>query len=109
MVKEEIRMHNHRTPGSRVYSGRPLGERIRHQLGLNDKDSDDVGYVFLLPKDTISINSSFFGGLLEESVIKLGRETFCQKYSFEYDDHSELKKSLWDNIEEGIDDALKEF
>lgn len=109
MGKNEIRMHNYRTDGSRVYSGRPLGERVRKELELNRRDMDDQVYYFLFPRDTMSINSSYFGGLLEESVIKLGREKFCSKYQFVYDDKGTLKQSLRDNIEEGIEDALKEF
>ena len=109
MGKNEIRMHSNRTAGSRVYSGRPLGEEVRGRLELNSKDKDNEVYYFLFPKDTMSINSSYFGGMLEESVISLGRNKFQEKYIFIYDDGSELKQSLKENIEEGIEDALKEF
>ena len=109
MERIEIRMHNNKTDGSRVYSGRPTGEKVRKKIKLDVKDFDDKSYCFLFPIDTVSINSSYFGGMLEESVIRLGRKKFCEKYTFCYDTREELKQSLLDNIEEGISDALKEF
>ena len=109
MERIDIRMHNNKTDGSRVYSGRPTGEEVRKRIELDNKDFDDKTYCFLFPTDTLSINSSYFGGMLEESVIRLGRDRFCEKYIFCYDTREELKQSLKDNIEEGISDALKEF
>lgn len=109
MGNEMIKMNKYKNEGSRIYSGRPLGESVRFQLGLNEKDHDSAIYVFGFPEDTMSINSSYFGGLFEESVICLGREKFEAKYLFRYEDGRELSDVLKFNIEEGIRDALREY
>lgn len=109
MENEKIKMKKYRNEGSRIYSGRPLGESVRIELGLNEKDKDSATYFFYFPKDTMSINSSYFGGLFEESVICLGREQFKEKYIFLFEDGEELSDILKFNIEEGIGDALREY
>ncbi len=109
MDSENIRMNKYRNEGSRIYSGRPLGESVRAELGLNEKDRDSAIYTFYFPEDTMSINSSYFGGLFEESVICLGREGFEGKYKFLFEDGKELSDILKFNIEEGIGDALREY
>ncbi|WOO36006.1 hypothetical protein R2R35_19745 [Anaerocolumna sp. AGMB13020] len=105
----KINMHNHKSEGSKIYSGRDLGIEVRDLIDLDSKDKDDNKYNMIFPDDTVSINSSYFGGLFETSIIKLGREKFLEKYNFIYADGKELKDALQRNIDEGIDDALKEF
>lgn len=109
MENKNIKMNKYKNEGSRIYSGRPLGESVRFQLGLNEKDYDSSVYVFGFPENTMSINSSYFGGLFEESVIRLGRERFEAKYQFRYENGKELSDILKFNIEEGIRDALREY
>lgn len=106
---EHIKMHNYRAQGSKLYSGRPLGIDVRKKLDLNRKDSDQENYIFVFPEDTISINSSYFGGLFEKSIIDLGKEKFLKKYKFQYADGRDLKDTLKRNIDEGIEDALSDF
>lgn len=107
MIK--INMHNHRSPGSKLYSGRPLGIEVRNKLDFDNKDKDIENYIIVFPEDTVSINSSYFGGLFEKSVMDLGKDNFLKKYKFTYTNGGELSESLMRNIEEGISDALKEF
>lgn len=104
-----INMQGHRSQGSKLYSGRPLGIDVRGKLGLDSKDIDGEIYLICFPDDTVSINSSYFGGLFEKSIIDLGREGFNKKYTFKYASGKELNESLKRNIEEGIEDALKEY
>lgn len=109
MCEIKIKMHKHRTSGSKLYSGRPLGVDVRKELDLNAKDQDEKKYIFEFPEDTISINSSYFGGLFEKSVMDLGKNKFLSKYRFAYPDGTELKDTLKRNIEEGIKDSLSDF
>ncbi len=104
-----IKMRKYQTEGAKLFSGRPEGAAARKELNLNDLDNDDKNYSVVLPDDTISFNSSFFGGLFEESVIRLGREGFVKKYSFVLENGSDISDYLKGDIEEGINDALKEF
>lgn len=108
-MDNKINVSNYKSKETKIYSGKPRGESVRRQLGLNEKDQDSNVYTFHFPKDTMSINSSFFGGLFEESVIHLGRKKFEQKYRFFYDGDKELSDILKFNIEEGIGDALREY
>lgn len=106
---EKINMCNRRADGSKLYSGRPLGIDVRKDLELDAKDKDKGVYVFVFPEDTISINSSYFGGLFETSIMNLGREKFLAKYKFQYANGKELKDTLQRNINEGIEDSLSDF
>lgn len=92
--------------GTRIYSGYKLGKNIREKFRLNNKDKDKNYYIFTFPKDTMSINHSFFRGLFHDSIRTLGEITFKEKYSFMFDDGSELYDILNFNIHEAIYDLL---
>lgn len=97
----KIDLNNHRTNGSRVFSGRDRGYNLRKKLKLDQIDVNTENVTVLIPEDTISLNSSFFLGLFGESVRNLQRSGFEQKYTFQCKDV--IRKS----IEDGIDRALK--
>ena len=68
---EKINLLNFRSNGSKIFSGRDKGIDARKKLKLNELDSQEQKIEVIVPKDTWSINSSFFGGLFESSIINL--------------------------------------
>ena len=104
-----INLINYRTGGSKIFSGRDKGIAARKELELNKFDGASESVEVLIPKDTWSINSSFFGGLFEKSIISLKEKRFLEKYKFEFDDKTPLTEELWNNIKEGIFEALNEI
>jgi len=102
----KINLHNYRSPGSKIFSGRDKGCSARKQLNLDQYDSREEEVIISIPKDTWAINSSFFGGLFESSVMTLKEDRFRKKYRFQMEDGSKLPQELKENIDEGIFDAL---
>lgn len=86
--------------GSKVFSGRNRGAEVRHNLNLDNLDTNpDIIYI-KIPKDTFSLNASFFLGTFGPSVRKLGKEGFNNKYKFECEDI--IKQSIEDSIERAL-------
>lgn len=107
MIK--INLSRFRGDGSKIFSGRDRGIKARTELKLNDLDNNDEIVNVIIPKDTWSINSSFFGGLFESSVIMLHDEGFKKKYRFKLDDGSELNDELQRNVDECIFETLNDI
>ncbi len=87
---------------SRVLSGRDRGIECRKQFALDrvDKGTDTVEVI--IPPSIYSLNTSFFLGLFGDSVRKLTKSKFLEKYHFEGD------PVHLTTVQEGIDRALKE-
>ena len=105
-MRNIIQLQSFRKNESRMYSGRDFGLDVRDKITLDEKDNDNENYIVIFPDDTMSINSSFFGGLFAESLIVLGEKKFREKYCFQNEFYKPIKKSLQNDIEEGIYDAL---
>jgi hypothetical protein len=90
------------SPESRVFSGRERGLAARQKFNIGRLDRDPKPVTVVIPKDTYSMNMSFFLGMFGESVRSLGRDGFNAKYRFDSDPvHLQ-------SIEEGIARALKD-
>ena len=107
MVK--FNLQKFRSANSKIYSGRDNGIAARKELRLNEFDKNNETAFVIFPKDTWAINSSFFGGLFESSVMSLREDKFRQKYVFQFDNGNELSPELMENINQGIFDALNEI
>ena len=66
-----------------MLSGRDKGDLVRERLHLDAEDLKPEPVTIVVPKEIISLNSSFFLGLFAKSVISLGSDKFDQKYQFE--------------------------
>lgn len=104
-----INLVNFRSSGSKIFSGRDKGIAARNKLKLNEFDLINDYAEVLIPKDTWSMNSSFFGGLFEQSIIDLKEEKFREKYRFKFEDGTSLTEELQHNVNEGIFEALNEI
>lgn len=66
-----------------VYTGRERGERLRHELHLDELDRGEDPIVVQIPEGTYTISSSFFLGLFGPSVINAGsKEAFYERFKF---------------------------
>lgn len=100
-MANEIKISPFRSNGAKIFTGRDNGILAREKLKLNILDEDkDIVYV-LIPSDTWGINPSFFGGLFEGSIKKLGKE-FEEKYKFMYSNGNELNESMKRDISDNI-------
>lgn len=83
MDNQKIDLLEYRGNGSTVFTGRKEGKLARNKLKLDEKDKDSIIYDVIIPKNTTSINSSFFLGLFYDSIEALGSiEKFVEKYRF---------------------------
>lgn len=80
--------------GGKVFVGRPFGKKAREFYGLDRLDLEKTKIKIIAPENTISINSSFFLGLLSKDLLKIADlELF-----FEQVDISDLKDIFQEQI-----------
>lgn len=76
----------------RVLSGRDRGLDVRKALDLSKYDTGEcTGVMFVVPRTIPFVNSSFFLGLIGDSVQALGREEFLRRFSIEADPRVERR------------------
>ena len=85
----------------KVLAGRTNGENIRQNINLEKIEKENEKIEIIIPNDVFSFNSSYFLGMFGESVKKLGKEKFEEKYQFNTNN-----ESIKMNIKDGIDEAL---
>ena len=85
----------------KVLAGRTNGENIRKKITLEKIEKENEKIEIIIPNDVFSFNSSYFLGMFGESVKKLGKEKFEEKYQFNTNN-----ESIKMNIKDGIDEAL---
>lgn len=75
-----IDLSNH---GGPVYAGRPKGDKVREKYNLQEADQENRKVKIIIPEETYTINSSFFLGLLGNSIRYSGsKEKFLDRYTF---------------------------
>ncbi|MBR1930225.1 MAG: hypothetical protein IJ833_01945 [Lachnospiraceae bacterium] len=104
--KREFKISKYRNNGARIFTGRDNGIKAREDFGLNRVEEEEGEIYIVIPTDTWGINPSFFGGLFEGSIKKLGDE-FSEKYRFLYPNGSELEESLKRDIEDNISYVIR--
>ncbi len=87
---------------SKVFSGRERGLAARLKFALDRFDKEGREVIVAIPRDTYSMNLSFFLGMFGDSVRALGADVFRKRYHFDAD------PVLLQSIGEGIVRALKE-
>lgn len=103
----KIPLQKFRGHKSTLFTGRPQGESARKELKLDQKDTSNKMYTFIVPKGTTSINPSFFLGLLFKSIKKLSPNGFKKKYTFEFEEkeNPEIVEILKQNIADAMRNA----
>ncbi len=105
-MAKELKISDFRSQGAKIFTGRNKGMEARERLALGKADEEDGIVNILIPSDTWGINPSFFGGMFEGSIKKLG-DQFTQKYKFFYTNKNEINESLKKDIEDNINYVIR--
>ena len=96
-----IDLQQYRVQNSKILFGRDFGAQVRNKLKLDEIDKTEEQVTIIIPNDIWSLNSSYFIGMFEKSILLLGEEKFRKKYLFQCSNNYILE-----NINQGIDDIL---
>jgi hypothetical protein len=102
MANNTINLQDYRTPGAKVFTGRPRGVSVRKDSGIDQLENQFNHITIIIPTDIASINPSFLEEFLENVVKKLGKEGFYNKFTFE----NEGRYKIEIDLEEAIDRIL---
>lgn len=89
MAKHEIDLRRYSTEGVKLLSLRPRGLEVRDAAGLNEIDRElrtdpEATVVIKIPNYIVRITSSFFLGMLGDSIRNLeSYEGFQERFTFE--------------------------
>lgn len=97
-----IDLRKYRHNGSRIFYGEKVGELAKKELQLRKLERQEEKITVVIPSDTWDINGSFFSGMFEESVKRLGINLFRNKYEFVFDNGELLPVEMKKSIEECI-------
>lgn len=97
-----IDLRKYRHYGSRIFYGKTIGELAKKELQLRKLERQEERITVVIPSDTWDINGSFFSGMFEESVKRLGINLFRNKYEFVLDNGELLPAEMKKSIEEYI-------
>ncbi len=99
----ECNLKGFRPYGCCSFIGSKNGQDARKFLKLDEVDATEEECTFTIPADTVSLNPSFFGGLLLKSIQALGEERYAKKYRFVIEtDNEDQKKSIEKNLIDGF-------
>lgn len=98
-----IDLNKFRTPGARVFTGRPRGEEVRTNSKVDELETKAEHITVRIPEDTITINPSFLEEFFRLVVRKLGPAGFRQKFVF--DNPGAYK--IQDNLDLAIERILR--
>lgn len=99
MATIEILLENYKAQGSKVFTGRTKGQRIRTDSNIDNFIREGKNIKFIIPNDIMSINPSFLEELLFNIVKMLGKTAFFQRVYFEnlnerYDFEPDLEEAV---------------
>ena len=99
-----INLDNFRVTGSKVFTGRDRGKKVRQESRLDELEAQAPHIEIIIPENVYSINPSFFEEFLLNVVTKLGKEKFFNKFTFTSVGDYEFSKPL----NEAIDRILRD-
>ena len=67
---------------AKVFVGRDRGTQCRLKVGLDAADRSEQSVEVRIPHDTLSVTPSFFLAMFGDSIRKLGKREFTERYSF---------------------------
>lgn len=104
MSTANIDLETYRTKGSKVFTGRERGQKIREESKIDDlvKVNDLVN--INIPSDIMSVNPSFLEEFLFNIVTKLGKENFYKKVQFVTESR---RYNIAEDLEEAVDRILR--
>lgn len=105
-MKNIIDLENFRIKGSKVFTGRERGLKIREESKIDKLIDNSADIEILIPSDIMSINPSFLEEFLINVVKKLGKNEFYKKVNFKSES---LRYNITDDLEEAIDRILRNY
>ena len=102
----EIRIAKYRNNGAKIFTGRDNGMDAREELNIAHLDEIEDNIEVIVPTDTWGINPSFFGGMFEGSIKKMGTK-FEEQYKFVYPDGKSVNDSVTRDIRDDIDYIIR--
>ncbi len=100
-----IDLENHRTKGSKVFTGRDRGIEVRTNSSIDKYILEEGKKVdILIPIDIMSINPSFLEEFLTNVVSYLGQEDFYNFVKFKSDSK---RYDISEDLEEAVDRILR--
>ena len=88
-------------------NGEDALERLKKKGIILDKIENEAEKIIIaVPKHVVSINQSYFLGMFETAVERLGRKGFLDKYQFETTEH--IKKKVRDHVDAAMSSATQE-
>ena len=70
----KILLENHRTKGSKIFTGRDRGKFVRQESKIDELEKCNYEIIIVIPDNLYSINPSFFEELFVNVVSKLGKK-----------------------------------
>ncbi|WP_316826041.1 STAS-like domain-containing protein [Pedobacter miscanthi] len=98
-----IELEKFRSPGAKVFTGRDRGKKVREDSHIDDIEAANEEVTIVIPDNVYSIIPSFFEELFLNSVLKLGRDRFLNKFKFQSLGNYKYEKPL----NEAIDRILR--
>jgi hypothetical protein len=105
-MKNIIDLENFRTSGSKVFTGRERGIKIREESNIDSLINNSDIVEISIPTDIMSINPSFLEEFLINVVSKLGKEMFYRKVKFTT---NSKRYSITEDLEEAVDRILRNY
>src|SRR5882672_72066 len=95
----QINLQDFRTPGSKVFTGRDRGEKVRKQSKIDELEPNYEKISIVVPNDIGSINPSFLEEFFVNVVSKLKEKKFFQKFQFVNEGRYKIKGDLEEAVE----------
>lgn len=83
----------YRSKGSRVFAGRERGAEVRRLSGIDEAERSGRRIVIHIPEDVLSVNSSFWLGLVGDSVRRLREQRFRDLFRLDSPTHQDVYES----------------
>lgn len=99
-----LNFEDYKTTGSKVFTGRERGIKIREQTKIDELISDGKDVEIILPNDIMSVNPSFLEELLYNIVKILGKDNFNKRVKF-IDTNTRYQIKV--DLDEAIDRILR--
>ena len=104
MSTANIDLETYRTKGSKVFTGRERGQKIREESKIDDLVNTNDLVNINIPSDIMSVNPSFLEEFLFNTVTKLGKENFYKKVQFVTE---RTRYNIAEDLEEAVDRILR--
>lgn len=104
MKETNIDLENHRTKGSKVFTGRERGISVRNDSKIDELITQFEKITIKIPTDVMSINPSFLEEFLTNVVKLLGKDNFYKKVYFISDSK---RYDITLDLEEAVDRILR--